>query len=41
MPKNFIMGVTTVAVGVIVAGLIMWGGRDLPLIGDARNGFDV
>lgn len=29
------------ALGVIVAGFVMYMGKDLPLIKDARNGFDV
>lgn len=29
------------AAGVIVAGLIMSFGSDLPIIKDARNGFDI
>lgn len=30
-----------VVVGVILAGLVMYYGKDLPVIGDARNGYDV
>lgn len=30
-----------VAVGVAVAGLIMYYGRDFAVIGDARRGFDA
>lgn len=36
-----VSSVAIVAVGVIAAGWIMWQFRDVALIGDARNGFDV
>lgn len=35
------MSTVPVVLGVIFAGLIMYYGRDLPIISDARNGFDV
>ena len=39
--KGFVKSTLPVVVGVIVAGLAMYYGRDLPIIADARNGFDV
>lgn len=39
--KGAVKPVLICAVGVMVAGLVMYYGRDLPVIGDARNGFDV
>jgi hypothetical protein len=39
--KANLKGVAWTAIGVMVAGLVMYYGRDLPVIGDARNGFDV
>lgn len=41
MKMNAILKPTIpVVLGVILAGLIMYYGRDLPLLGDARKGFD-
>ena len=40
MSKDFKM-VGLVAAGVVLAGLIMYYGQDLPVVGDARNGFDI
>ncbi|WP_255933434.1 hypothetical protein [Kordiimonas sp. SCSIO 12610] len=40
-PATVIKQVAFVAIGVMVAGFVMYQGRDLPLIGDARRGFDV
>jgi phage shock protein PspC (stress-responsive transcriptional regulator) len=39
--KGFVKSMLPVVAGVMVAGLAMYYGRDLPLVGDARNGFDV
>lgn len=40
-PKQFGFAVAATAVGVVVAGFLMYMARDLPLINDARNGFDT
>ncbi|MEQ8585933.1 MAG: hypothetical protein RLO01_01875 [Thalassobaculaceae bacterium] len=39
--KGNLKSVALVAAGVMLAGLVMYYGRDLPVIGDARNGYDV
>lgn len=38
--NSFAKSALPVVAGVIVAGLIMHYGRNLPLIGDAHSGFD-
>lgn len=38
--KGLAKNVAVVAVGVILAGLAMYYGRNLPLLSDARDGFD-
>jgi hypothetical protein len=39
--KGFAKATLPVIAGVILAGYVMYLGKDLPVIGDARNGFDV
>lgn len=39
--KGDVKAVAIVIVGVVLAGYLMHLGKDLPLIGDARRGFDV
>lgn len=41
MNKTMIKGVFIAAAGVVAAGLAMHYGKDLPILGDARRGFDV
>lgn len=36
-----VKGIAVGAIGVVLAGLILYYGRDLPVIKQARQGFDV
>jgi hypothetical protein len=41
MSKSLIKNTLVVTVGVMLAGLVMYYGRDIGIIDNARNGFDV
>lgn len=41
MTKTDAKGVALTAIAVLIAGLVMYYGKNLPVIKDARQGFDV